>query len=55
MKMLTKKDVADRLGVKESTVLAYARNSRLGCVRVSDRTIRFTPEQVDAFILEGSK
>lgn len=54
MKMLTKKDVAERLGVKESTVLDYTQSKRLGCVHLTAKTIRFTPEQVEAFILGGS-
>jgi excisionase family DNA binding protein len=49
--LLTPQDVATFLGVKTKTIHQYVRDKRLTCIQISPRKRRFTPEQVEQFIL----
>lgn len=48
--LLDKKAVAELLGVSTATVLRWTRAGTLPSVRLTDRTVRFRPSEIDAFI-----
>lgn len=48
--LLDKRATAELLGVSTATVLRWARIGYLPCVRLTDRTLRFRPSELDAFI-----
>jgi len=47
--LLTPDQVAERLGIRVKTVHRFVRAGKLGCVQVSPRERRFTPEQLLEF------
>ena len=48
--LLDKRAVAARLHVHEQTVLEWAREGTIECIRLGFRTIRFTEEHVSRFL-----
>lgn len=48
--MLTKKEVAERLGVSESTVYRLAKTRRIGVYYVMGLTMRFSEADVEAYL-----
>ena len=48
--MLTKKEVAERLGVSESTVYRLAKTRRIGVYYVMGSTMRFSEVDVEAYL-----
>lgn len=48
--LLSPKEVAERLGISPRTVHKLVRDGKLGCVQVTERDRRFTPEQVKEYI-----
>lgn len=48
--MLTKKEVAERLGVSESTVYRLAKTRRIGVYYVMGSTMRFAEADVEAYL-----
>ena len=48
--MLTKKEVAERLGVSESTVYRLAKTRRIGVYYVMGSTMRFSEADVEAYL-----
>ena len=48
--MLTKKEVAERLGVSESTVYRLANTRRIGVYYVMGSTMRFSEADVEAYL-----
>lgn len=50
VKMLTKKEVAERLGVSESTVYRLAKTRRIGVYYVMGSTMRFSEADVEAYL-----
>ena len=48
--MLTKKEVAERLGVSESTVYRLAKTRRIGVCYVMGSTMRFSEADVEAYL-----
>jgi excisionase family DNA binding protein len=53
-RLLTAGDVAERLELHPRTVLRLAREGRLRRVKLGHRTVRFVPEDVEAYI-EGER
>jgi len=51
MKILTAKQVAEKLQVDKSTVYQWAREGSLPCVKVGPDTVRFIEEKIDEWIL----
>ena len=49
-RLLRPEEVAEILGVHRSTVHRLAARGQLPCVRIPPRTLRFIPDQVNAFI-----
>ena len=49
-KYLTAKEVAAQLRISLPTVYALHKDGRLGGFHVNNKTIRFTQEQVDAYM-----
>jgi len=52
-KLLTVRQVAELLGLKESTVRAWIAQRRIGIVRLG-RAIRISPEETERLIAEGT-
>jgi hypothetical protein len=52
--LLTRKQVADALGVCVHSVARYTRAGLLPCLRINRRVIRYDPRAVEAF-LRGAK
>ena len=50
---LTAAELAERLRVKPGTVKGWARESRIPCIRVNAKVIRFDLESVVAAIADG--
>lgn len=48
--MLTKKEVAERLGLSESTVYRLAKTRRIGVYYVMGSTMRFSEADVEAYL-----
>lgn len=42
------------LPFKPRTLMQYAREDKIGCVRLGERKIRFRPEDIEAFIAAGA-
>lgn len=55
IKLYTPNEVGGWLGVEPRTVLRYAREGKLPCTRLDAKNIRFTSEQVEAFISSCSQ
>jgi excisionase family DNA binding protein len=53
--LLDKRAVAARLHVHEQTVLEWAREGSIECIRLGFRTIRFTEEHVSRFLARASQ
>ena len=51
-KLLSKKEVAEMLGVSVQTVMRYKAAGKLPFVQLSPRTIKFKPEAVEYFVSE---
>lgn len=51
--MLTVREVAERLGLRESTVRAWIAQRRIGVVRLG-RAVRIPPEEVARLIAENT-
>jgi excisionase family DNA binding protein len=51
--MLTVRQAAERLGLRESTVRAWIAKRRIGVVRLG-RAVRIPPEEVQRLIAEGT-
>ena len=49
-RLLTAREVADRLGVSAETVLRWARRHEMPSVHLSNRAIRFPEGDIDAWI-----
>jgi excisionase family DNA binding protein len=49
-RLLTARDVGDRLGLSIETVLRWARQGKLPAVYLSSRAVRFREADIDAFI-----
>ncbi len=54
-RLLRASEVAERLGVSQWTVYAYARDGRLPSRELSPRVIRFTPQDVEEFVRSASR
>ena len=52
--MLTVEQVAEELGIKESTVRAWLLRRKLECVRLSTRCVRIPAEEVARLIRENT-
>lgn len=52
-KLLTAAQVAEALGLKESTIRAWIAQRRIGVVRLG-RAIRINPEEAQRLIAEGT-
>jgi excisionase family DNA binding protein len=48
--LLTVAEVAERLSVHKQTVWQLAREGSIPCVRLSDRRLRFNPDDVEQYI-----
>ncbi len=53
--LLDKRAVAARLHVHEQTVLEWAREGTIECIRLGFRTIRFTEEHVSRFLARAAQ
>ena len=53
--LLDKRAVAARLHVHEQTVLEWAREGSIECIRLGFRTIRFTEEHVSRFVARAAQ
>ena len=53
--LLDKRAVAARLHVHEQTVLEWAREGSIECIRLGFRTIRFTEDHVSRFLARASQ
>jgi excisionase family DNA binding protein len=51
-RLLTARELADRLGVSVETVLRWARRGKLPAVYLSSRAIRFREDDVDTWLEE---
>jgi excisionase family DNA binding protein len=51
-RLLTARELADRLGVSVETVLRWARRGKLPAVYLSSRAIRFREDEIDAWLDE---
>lgn len=51
--LLSRREVADLLGVSTRSVARYTEDGYLPCVRLPSGTVRYRPEDVDAFIAEA--
>ena len=49
-KLLSQSEVCALLGVSQKTLQMLRRHHKIGFARLGHRTIRFRPEQVDAFL-----
>ena len=49
-RLLTTREVADRLGLAPETVLRWARRGKLPAVYLSSRAIRFREDDLDAWL-----
>jgi excisionase family DNA binding protein len=54
-RLLSAKDVGEILGISVKTVNKLVREAKLGCVQVTAKELRFTEEQVQAYIEAQSK
>ena len=54
-KLLTKKDVADRLNVSTRTIGRYVKIGWLQPIRISEQILRFDPAELDRFLRDGTK
>lgn len=54
-RMLTRKDVADRLGVHVETVKRYGRKKLLNPVKFTARAVRYSETEVLDFMRRGAK
>ena len=54
-RLLTEKDVARRLQVSPRTVARIKADGELRHVRISDRAVRFRPEDVDDYIVNRTR
>jgi|SRR5579883_829374 len=52
--LLTRKEVADALKVCVHSIARYTKSGMLPCVRFNQRTIRYDPQTVQAFIQAGA-
>lgn len=52
-KLMTKKDVADRLNVSTRTIGRYVKLGLLKPIRISEQVVRFKPDEVEHFIEKG--
>jgi excisionase family DNA binding protein len=53
--LLDKRAVAARLHVHEQTVLEWAREGSIECIRLGFRTIRFTEEHISRFVARAAQ
>jgi excisionase family DNA binding protein len=51
-RLLSRKDVAEILGISVKTVHKLVRDGKLGCVQVTAKERRFTEEQVQEYVEE---
>jgi excisionase family DNA binding protein len=51
--MLTVKQAAERLGLKDATLRAWIGQRRIGIVRLG-RAVRIPPEEIERLIAEGT-
>lgn len=49
-RLITAFELAHRLGVTASTIHDWARDGRIPCLRVGQKTLRFNPDAVIAFL-----
>ena len=49
-RLLTTREVADRLGLAPETVLRWARRGRLSAVYLSSRAVRFREDDLDGWL-----
>ena len=49
-KLMTRAEVADALGVSPGSITKAATTGALTAIRLGHRTVRFRPEDVDAFL-----
>lgn len=52
-KLLTKKDVAERLNLSTRTIGRYVKLGLLKPIRISEQVVRFNPVEVERFIENG--
>lgn len=53
MKFYTTRQVAERYGVKETTVLAWIRTGKIGANKLGDRIYRISESDLDQFEQAG--
>lgn len=54
-KLHTPKEAEERLPYCARTLVRFAREGKIGCVRLSPRKIRFRDEDIEAFIADNVK
>ena len=52
-KLLTTQEVAERFGIHDQRVWDLVRKNLLPCVRLGERQLRFSPEEIEKFIANG--
>jgi len=53
-KLMTKKEVADRLNLSTRTIGRYVKLGWLRPIRISEQVVRFHPDEVERFIESGA-
>lgn len=51
--LLSVKQVAARLKLRDDTIRAWARQGRLPSIKLGARVVRFDPKEVDRFVRAG--
>ncbi len=52
-KLLTTQEVAERFGIPDQRVWDLVRKNLLPCVRLGERQLRFSPQEIEKFIADG--
>lgn len=52
-KLLNAQEVADILGIDVQRIWNLVRNNLLPCVRLGERQLRFSPQEIEKFIADG--
>ena len=53
-RLLTAREVAERLALTPETVLSWQRTGKIPAIRLPSGQIRFRPEEIDAWLAERS-
>ena len=52
-KLLTTQEVAERFGIHDQRVWDLVRKKLLPCIRLGERQLRFSPQEIEKFIADG--